>query len=78
MFHAEAHTFALDGLPWDEPSPPSALFLLVYQWEAGILQGVTLRRGIISLSQGRFDGIAAISRSRARGRILGRGTTKFA
>ena len=49
---------------------PSALFVLVYQWEAGFLQGITLRRGVPP-SQEAFDGIASTSRSRARGRILG-------
>ena len=49
---------------------PSALIVLVYQWEAGFLQGVTLRRGVPP-SQEEFDGIAGFSRLRARGRILG-------
>jgi hypothetical protein len=66
----------LDGLSWSDPSPPSALIVLVYQWEAGFLQGIALRRGVPPSQEG-FDGIAAISRLRARGRILGRVATKF-
>jgi hypothetical protein len=37
---------------------PSALIFLVYQREAGFLQGVTLRRGVPPLQEN-FDGIAA-------------------
>ena len=56
---------------------PPALFLLVYQREAGFLQGVTLRRVILPSQEG-LAGIAAISCLQARGRILGRVVTKFA
>jgi hypothetical protein len=52
VFLGEDRSSPLDGFPWGfDQDRPSALIVLVHQWEAGFLQGVTLRRGV-ALSQG--------------------------